>query len=503
MDLIFNFPAFTILLSLLCSGIGYAVKKKTAARTLFLCLDAVCLIMNICTLFYCLKNGSFTYKMGHFPAPWGNEIRAGVMEAIMACAFNIVLMLSITGGYHEIDRDIDDSKMNLYFVMMSLINASLSALVYTNDIFTGYVFIEICTIASTGILMIREIGRTTLAAVRYMIFSLLGSGLFLIGVILLYDITGHLLMVNIGEAVAQLWANGGYHTPLLVVIALICAGLAIKSGLYPFHFWMPDTYGCATPASAGVLSGIISKGYIFLLIKIICRCFGTDVFYSCGVNNVLFVFGICGMVLGSVAAIKQNDINRMTAFSSSAQIGYIYMGIGLSPVLGLTAALFHMLTHAFTKPLLFLSNSRLIEVSGGSQHFADLYGSAHRNKMAGFAFTIGALSMVGIPGFMGFVSKLLFAQAAVQGRLKMILTLAALAVSTILNTMYFLRTVITIYSSSRNAQADSPALPVSSICIKQQIGFAVAAICFIAINIIIGMHSEPIVSAIELGLKAL
>ena len=193
----------------------------------------------------------------------------------MASAFNIVLMLSITGGYHEIDRDIDDSKMNLYFVMMSLINASLSALVYTNDIFTGYVFIEICTIASTGILMIREIGRTTLAAVRYMIFSLLGSGLFLIGVILLYDITGHLLMVNIGEAVAQLWANGGYHTPLLVVIALICAGLAIKSGLYPFHFWMPDTYGCATPASAGVLSGIISKGYIFLLIKIICRCFGT------------------------------------------------------------------------------------------------------------------------------------------------------------------------------------------------------------------------------------
>lgn len=112
---------------------------------------------------------------------------------------------------------------------------------------------------------------------------------------------------------------------------------------------MPDTYGSATPTSSGILSGLISKGYIFLLIKIIYRCFGTEVFYNSGVNNVLFLFGVLGMIFGSIAAIRENDINRMTAFSSAAQIGYIYMGIGINAELGMIAAVFHILTHAFYK----------------------------------------------------------------------------------------------------------------------------------------------------------
>ncbi len=497
MDVIFNFPAFTVLISLLCAGINFAVKNKTGARMVSLSLLLVCLAMNIATLLYCLKNGSFSYMMGHYPAPWGNEIRAGAGECLVAVVFNAVMILTVSGGYSELEDDIDDSKIHLYFVMANLINASLMALVYTNDIFTGYVFIEICTIASAGILMIHEIGRTMLAATRYMIFSLLGSGLFLIGVILLYDITGHLLMPNILEAAAALWATGEYHMPMLVVICLISMGLAIKSGLFPFHFWMPDTYGVATPSSSGLLSGIISKGYIFLFIKIIFRCFGTDVFYASGINDVLYIFGICGMIFGSIGAIKENNINRMTAFSSAAQIGYIYMGIGLSPTLGVTAAVFHIFTHAVTKPMLFLANAKLSLASGREKKFIGLRGAGLRNRMAGVVFTIGALSMVGIPGFMGFVSKLLFAQAAVGDTLRMVVTVMALAISTILNTMYFLRTVITIYSSGGQN------VPDVRVYIKDQWHFAAASACFVIINIVIGMHSQPVLSLIERGLAAL
>jgi len=498
MNLIHNFPAFTILISLLCSGIGFAVKKGAKARCLTLSLLALCGVMNLLTLGYCIENGTFTYIMGHFPAPWGNEIRAGVCECLIAVVFNLVMALAVIGGYEELKRDIDAHKINLYFVMINLVNASLAALIYTNDIFTGYVFIEICTIASAGILMIREIGRTTLAATRYMIFSLLGSGLFLIGVILLYDITGHLLMPNILEAVAELWATGEYRLPLLVVICLISVGIGIKSGMFPCHFWMPDTYGCATPTSAGILSGLISKGYIFLLIKIVFRCFGTEVFFGSGIDNVLFVFGVLGMIFGSLEAIRENDINRMTAFSSAAQIGYIYMGIGLSPALGMVAAVFQMLTHAVTKPMLFLANAKLADASDGLRKFHDLRGAALRNKAAGIVFTMGALSMVGIPGFMGFVAKLLFAQAAISESPKMVITLAALAISTILNTMYFLRTVITIYSSRGSDEKSGMCMGVNV-----QRAFVIAAICFVIFNIVIGMHSQPIVSLIEQGLAAL
>lgn len=494
MDIIFNFPALTILLSLLCSGIAFALKNPVKSRRLSLSLLFVCLVMNLCTLVYCVRTGPFTYMMGHYPAPWGNEIAAGVCECLIAATFNLVMLLCVFGGRKEMIREIDENKLNMYFVMINLVSASLAALVYTNDIFTGYVFIEICTIASTGLLMTRNIGRTILASTRYMIFSLLGSGLFLIGVILLYDITGHLLMPNILTSTTALWRNGNYHLPLLVVIGLITIGIAIKSGMFPFHFWMPDTYGNATATSSGILSGIISKGYIFLLMKLIYRCIGIEAFYSSGISSILFFCGVCGMIFGSLQAIGENNINRMTAFSSAAQIGYIYMGIGLSPTLGMLAAFFHILSHAVTKPLIFLTNAKLALVSGGSRKFHDLRGAGVRDKMAGFAFTMGSLSMVGIPCFMGFVSKLLFAQAGITGGFKMAVTLCALAISTILNTMYFLRTLITIYSPKTSDTQNDSILPI-----REQKGFTIAACCFVLVNIVIGMHSQPIVSLIQQG----
>lgn len=119
--------------------------------------------------------------MGHFPAPWGNEIRVGVLEASMAVIFCIIMFLCMIGGSRERELEIEESKMNLYYVMVNLLLCSLLALIYTNDLFTAYVFVEINTIAACGLIMIRQNGRTIEAATRYMIMSLLGSGLFLLG----------------------------------------------------------------------------------------------------------------------------------------------------------------------------------------------------------------------------------------------------------------------------------------------------------------------------------
>ena len=118
------------------------------------------------------------------------------------------------------------------------------------------------------------------------------------------------------------------------------------------------------------------------------------------------------MIFGSLSTIKENDIRRMIAFSSVAQIGYIYMGIGMGTQAGMAASVFHILSHAATKSLLFIAAIGLTDVSGGSRKFIDLTGAAYRNKWAGAAFTVGSLSMVGVPLFSGFISKLLFAQAA-------------------------------------------------------------------------------------------
>ncbi len=468
-----------------------------AAKLYTIFYECLLIVLSACILWYTYTSGtSFTYVMGEFPAPWGNEIRAGVLEALIALTFLVVLLCSVLAGWKFLQLDIDDSKINLYFTLLNLLTAALMAMTWTNDIFTGYVFLEILTLTSCGILIVREIGRTTLAAVRYMILNLLGSGLFLLGVVLLYDITGHLLMMNMQDTIAKIAAEKTGMPALTLSVGILTIGLAIKSGLFPFHFWMPDTYGWATPTSASVLSALVSKAYIFLLIKIYIRVIGMDVLNEMPIGKILCVLGMCGIIFGSVSAMRANNINKMVAFSSAAQIGYIYMGIGIGGIAGYTAALFHIMTHAVTKSLLFLSTPRLAEVSDSSLLFKKLQGSALRDREAGFFFTIGSLSMIGIPIFAGFSSKLLFSLSAVSSGSdrKMILIMLVLAVSSLLNAMYFIRTIIRIYSH--------PALPAASAAhVRNGAEYILPFAVLTAANLFLGLFSWAVVGLIENGLS--
>ena len=449
MDFIRNFPMFSVVLSLF-SGVLCTMLSGKKARIYTILYECVLAVMAISVLRYTVVTGeAFTYVMGEFPAPWGNELRAGTLEASIAVLFIAVMLCAVLAGQHYVRKDIDESKVNIYYAILNLMTAALMAMTWTNDIFSGYVFLEILTLTSCGVLIVREIGRTTLAAVRYMILNLVGSGLFLLGVVLLYDITGNLLMVPMQREIAMLYQDPGARVVLIMATGILTIGLSIKSGLFPFHYWMPDTYGWATPTSGAVLSSLVSKCYIFLLIKIYWRVIGIDIFTDMPIRNVLFVLGLCGMVFGSVSAIRAENINRMVAFSSAAQIGYIYMGIGLGGTAGFTAAVFHIMAHAVTKSQLFLTTPRLAAVSGNSLRFKNLQGCALRDPNAGLFFLLPSLSMIGIPIFAGFSSKLFFAMAAAdRGGIKLILVMLVLAASSLLNALYFMRTLIRIYTPS-------------------------------------------------------
>lgn len=493
MSFVQNFPFFSIVIAMF-SGILSSALNGKQARTVSVAAIVLTTGMSAAVLAFCLSTGeSYTYMMGHFPAPWGNEIRAGVLEGLTALIFGVVMLLAVLGGMSHTFLDVEPEKLNLFYIMIDLMLSSLLALIYTNDLFTAYVFVEINTIAGCGLIMIRQKGRSFLAAIRYMVMSQLGSGLFLIGLTLLYDVTGHLLMSPAKESVAKIMAEGAYEIPMLVILAVISVGLAIKSGLYPFHSWIPDTYGFATPTASAILSGLVSKGYIFLLIKIFYRVLGVENVIASRLVNVLFLFGLAGMIMGSVHAILEQDTRRMIAYSSVAQIGYIYMGIGLGTEAGMIAAVFHMFSHSATKALLFISAVGLYEVSGERKDYRSLRGAGYRNPLAGVGFAVGAFSMVGFPMLSGFISKLLFATSALQSPHKMPLTLIGLAVSTVLNAVYFLRLVITLYSQNPDGEKLGK--------VRIQSGMLKGAIlCFILLNLVLGLCSQPIVRAIGDGL---
>lgn len=493
MALVRNFPFMSIILSLFSGPLCSVLDGKKARRVNLAVISAVG-VMSAAVLFYVIGIGEpFIYLMGHFPAPWGNEIRVGILEAFMALFFCAIMLLCMAGGAREREEQIEESKQNLYYVMSNLLLCSLLALVYTNDLFTAYVFVEINTISACGLIMIRQNGRTIEAAIRYMISSLLGSGLLLLGICYLYAITGHLLMSNIREQVQILAAADRHHIALMVALGLMSVGLAIKSALYPFHAWLPDAYGYSTLSSSAILSSLVSKGYIFLLIKIFYRVVGFGVVTESRVVHVLFVFGIIGMIMGSVNAIRVDDIKRMIAYSSVAQIGYIYMGLGLATEAGTVASIYHVLSHAATKSLLFVAAAGLTDVSQNNTRFKDITGAGYRNKTAGVAFTVGSLSMVGMPVFSGFISKLFFAQAAVGHAHKMLPTFIALAISTVLNALYFMKTVIRIYTPVPRSQG-------KYISAGEQPVKTAVLICFILLNLVLGLNSDPVIRLIQGGL---
>ena len=459
MPFIYNFPSFSILMTLMAGMITPFIRNGRIAQKINFGVICVVGAMNATLLGLLLSkgdHGTYTYMMGHFPAPWGNELRAGPLEALMATLFCLVMALSILGGIKDVYNDIRPKKQYLYFLMLNLLLSSLLALIYTNDLFTAYVFIEINTIAACAIVMIKDSGETIVATIRYLIMSLLGSGLFLFGVCILYNITGQLLLSSIQEELVPIFAAGQYAIPLAVIMGMMILGVAIKSAVFPFHSWLPGAHGSSTTSSSAILSGLVLKGYLILLIKMCYRMFTPEMLSYLHVNDVILVFGVAGMIIGSIKALKEKHIKRMIAYSSVAQIGYVFMGIGLGSDIGILAASFHILSHAFTKPMLFCAAGNLVNHAGHNYNIKALKGTALKSPLAGIAFTVGSLSMIGIPLFAGFGPKLFFSTGAIQSDwFRLVVVLIALAISTVLNALYYLPACINIWTPKKRKGEDA------------------------------------------------
>ena len=496
----FHFPLLIIFLPMLAAVAMPLLRGAGLARavTLVVLGAMVCLSLGLTISLWSSPVAYFTYQMGYFPAPFGNELRAGMLESMLSVVFAVVMLFSVLGTKHDLEKDIGKNRLYLYYCMINLLSCSLMALVFTNDIFNAYVFIEISTIAACSIVVAKESGDTLKATVKYLFLSVMGSGLFLLATAVLYSITGHLLMSNANEVITTLVQSGEYTFPLLMTLLLFIVSIAVKAALFPFHVWLPDAHASATTASSAILSGLVLKGYVVLLLKLLYRVYGIETIMALGVLPVLFILGITGMMAGSVMACFQTKLKRLIAYSSVGQIGYIFMGMGLSNQGGFTAASFHIIGHSFTKSMLFIAAGALIGAAG-SYDIADLTGAARKNKLAGAAFTVGALSMAGMPLFAGFVSKFHLASAAVHSQHNLWITMMALALSAFLSGIYYFPILLRLYTRDEDApQTAAAELPHSSGP-AANLTFA----CLILINLALGLFFLPILAALESGFMAL
>lgn len=496
MPFAWNLPYLSVFLTMVTAILLSVIPGAKRAYWLTVGVSAAVTVMSLVFLRFIVKaDTAYAFTMGKFPAPFGNEIRFGPLQGLLAAVFGAVMCLSLLGGRAELFGDVDEKKMGLACVMLNMVLASLLVLSYTNDAFTAYVFIEISTIAACALVMIKDSGPTLVATIRYLFMSLLGSGLFLFSIILLYAITGHLLMPQLHDSVQKLMADGAYTKVLALILAMMTAGLGVKSAMFPFHRWLPDAHGTATTTSSAVLSGLVVKGYAVLLITMYCRVFTLETVRAFHIHDAVFALGFCGMILGSVMALRETHAKRMLAYSSVAQLGYVFMGLGLGTEAGVAAALFQILAHAFTKPLLFVSVGRLAAAVHHDKQLRALRGTAWKAPLAGIGFGIGALSMVGIPLFGGFAAKVNFSTASIFTDQKTALTLFVLALSSVLNALYYIPALINIWSDRREA-----ALPAATK--PERDASAAAAIALLAGGVLfLGVCFAPVMDIIVRGLE--
>lgn len=426
--------AFTILVA------GWVNKKACwfiSLGTIF-----IQLIMAIAILNHVLTVGNIYYWLGGWMPPWGIEY---VMDALNGYILVVLLFLSLVCVMYSrrnIEHELPD-KIVSFYVVYQLLVTGLCGVTVTGDIFNMYVFVEIFSLAAYALIASRG-GISLKASFVYLVMGSIGACFVLIGIGLVYAVTGSLNMHDISILLPPFYGNRAVQ----LAYALIVVGLSIKMALFPLHTWLPDAHSFAPSEISAMLSGIIIEVSTYALIRISFSVFTLDFLRLVPIFDIISWLAAFAIIYGSVLAIAQINLKRMLAYSSVSQMGYIMLAVGLSlstkHVLwgGLTPALMHILNHALMKGCLFMVAGAFI-YKAELWNITDLRGLGRKMPWTCAAFTLAAISMIGVPPSVGFVTKIYLIFAVVEAG--NFIFMAVILLSTLLNLVYFWRVIETMY----------------------------------------------------------
>jgi len=351
-----------------------------------------------------MQNGiPITYSMGGWPAPWGIELVAGSLSAfflLLVSGVSLpVALFTVANMTHEVGGSVRTTR---FYVLYLLLAGALAGMAVTNDLFNVFVLVEVATLSCCGLVSSSNHPWASEAAFNYLILATLGSALILGGIGFLYIITGHLNMEFASHELNRVWQ--GYPHVVWIAASFLLVGFGVKSALFPLHVWLPDAHSAAPSPASAILSGLAVKGYAICLIKVLYNVFGIALIQDFGIHRILTLLGMIAIIAGSVFALTQDKLKRRLAFSTVAQVGYIFLGLGLANSQSLTGMLFHMASHAVIKSGLFLAAGAIIATTGKNR-ISEMAGVGRKMPITMAVFTICSVSLVGIPLFSGFVGK--------------------------------------------------------------------------------------------------
>jgi len=387
-------------------------KGKTAATVLANLVTISLLVFAVASI-----GKTEVYEIGKWSIPLGINLVLDGLSSLLLLAISVVSAAAMLFSARYMEQYTAKAK---YLSLFLLMVAGMNGVVLSGDIFNLFVFLEIASLASYALVGFGCEHEELEASFKYMVLGSIGSIFVLFAVALVYGNTGTLNMAYISEAIQYSGLNAG----LDFALALFTVGFGLKAALVPFHAWLPDAHPSAPAPISAMLSGILIKTLgIYALARVVFNVFGVSI----SIGWLLIVLGLLSMVAGAFLAIGQWDLKRLMAYSSISQIGYVVLGIGLGATLiarganlawaslAILGGLFHLVNHAVYKSLLFLTSGS-VEMSTGTRQMKQMGGLAEKLPITRTTCTVASASIVGIPPFSGFWSKLILVIAAVQAQ---------------------------------------------------------------------------------------
>ena len=374
-------------------------------------------------------------------------------------------------------RALKEHAQTRYFIFFAGAMAATMGVAFSANMFTLFLFYEVITLCTFPLVAHKETPEAIKGARRYIVY-LLGTSLAfqLFAIFLTYDAAGTLNFSNQG-----ILAGKGSNFLLTVIFILFIAGTT-KAAIIPLHSWLPAAMVAPTPVSALLHAVAVVKVGVFTVLKVVLYIFGIDLLSQLGLGTALLYFASFTIIVASVIALRQDNLKRMLAYSTISQLSYIVLGVALLGPGGITGSIMHIVIHAFGKITLFFT-AGAIYVAHHKTKVSELDGIGRQMPFTMAAFTVGALSMIGIPPASGFISKWYLIFGSIEAnQIPIIIVIAA---STILNASYFLPIVYAAFFKKPNDNHPLLNPGQSAINIHEAPAFMVVPIMVTAIGTLV------------------
>jgi multicomponent Na+:H+ antiporter subunit D len=370
---------------------------------------ALCAVLAGMQLWAVLNEGAISYELGGWAPPWGIEYRIDALNAFVALIVAAIAAITLPYALLSAEREIPEEKIPIFYSALLLCLTGLLGITQTGDIFNVFVFLEISSLASYALISLGRQRQALTSAYQYLIMGTIGATFYLIGVGLIYSQTGSLNMQDL-ETILP----GVVHLRTVETgFAFIMVGIALKLALFPLHLWLPNAYTYAPSVVTVFRAATATKVAVYVMLRILGTVFPHGFALTTPAEELLIVAGIAGILIASVYAIYQENIKRLLAYSSVAQVGYMALGIGFASATGVTAALVHLFNHALMKGALFMAVGAIVYRIGACR-MDQIHGLGRAMPWTFGAIVLGGLSLVGVPGTAGFVSKWYLVVAALE-----------------------------------------------------------------------------------------